>query len=107
MALQTIQDVVTFIKDEDVRFVDVRFTDVPGTENHFTIPASAVLHPFRIEKTLTITFFVHDPLTPEPFSRDPRNVARRAEEYLASTGIADEAAGGLTFSLCAVMLFPL
>ena len=126
MAFQTIQDVVKFIKDEDVRFVDVRFTDVPGTENHFTIPATeftedaaeaglafdgssirgftsidesdmallpdpatAQLDPFRIEKTLNIKFFVHDPLTLEPFSRDPRNVARKAEEYLASTGIAD------------------
>ncbi|WP_312098748.1 type I glutamate--ammonia ligase, partial [Corynebacterium dentalis] len=34
-------------------------------------------------------FFVHDPFTREPFSRDPRNVARKAEQYLNSTGIAD------------------
>ncbi|NEJ54535.1 type I glutamate--ammonia ligase, partial [Rhizobium leguminosarum] len=34
-------------------------------------------------------FFVNDPFTHEPFSRDPRNVARKAEDYLASTGIAD------------------
>src|SRR4029079_6627033 len=40
-------------------------------------------------KTLTCNFFVHDPLTLQPYSRDPRNVARKAEEYLASTGIAD------------------
>ena len=126
MAFETIQDVVEFIKDEDVRFVDIRFTDVPGTEHHFSIPASefteeaaeeglafdgssirgfttidesdmnllpdpttAMLDPFRIEKTLNIKFFVHDPFTREPFSRDPRNVARKAEEYLTSTGIAD------------------
>ena len=34
---------------------------------------------------------MHDPLTGEPYSRDPRNVARKAEDYLASTGIADTA----------------
>ena len=44
-----------------------------------------------MEKTLNINFFVHDPLTCEPYSRDPRNVARKAEEYLASSGIADTA----------------
>lgn len=126
MAFSTIADIVKFIEEEDVRFVDIRFTDVPGTEHHFTIPASefdedaatqglafdgssvrgftsidesdmtlipdpatATLDPFRIEKTLNIKFFVHDPLTLEPYARDPRNVARKAEEYLASTGIAD------------------
>ena len=38
---------------------------------------------------MTCNFFVHDPLTLQPYSRDPRNMARKAEEYLASTGIAD------------------
>ena len=50
---------------------------------------TARLDPFRRRKTLTCNFFVHDPLTLQPYSRDPRNVARKAEEYLASTGIAD------------------
>ena len=36
-----------------------------------------------------MTFFVHDPFTREPYSRDPRTVARKAEEYLAGSGIAD------------------
>ena len=126
MAFATISDVVEYIKEEGIRFLDVRFTDVPGTEHHFTIPAeefdedaaeqglafdgssvrgftsidesdmtllpdpaTATLDPFRIEKTLNMKFFVHDPLTLEPYARDPRNVARKAEEYLASTGIAD------------------
>ncbi|WP_029135358.1 type I glutamate--ammonia ligase [Nakamurella lactea] len=44
---------------------------------------------FRKRRTLTLNFFVHDPLTLQPYSRDPRNVARKAEEYLRSTGIAD------------------
>lgn len=126
MAFNTIEDVIQFIRDEDVQFVDMRFTDVPGAEQRITIPAdtfteeaaeegfafdgssirgfttidesdmnllpdvrTAVLDPFRKAKTLNIKFFVHDPFTREPFSRDPRNVARKAEEYLAATGIAD------------------
>ncbi|MBV7295830.1 type I glutamate--ammonia ligase [Corynebacterium sp. TAE3-ERU12] len=126
MGFQSPEDVVTFIKDENVEFVDVRFTDVPGTEHHVTVPAevfdvdameeglafdgssirgfttidesdmtllpdlaTARLDPFRKAKTLNVRFFVHDPFTLEPFSRDPRNVARKAEEYLVSTGIAD------------------
>src|SRR3712207_7234925 len=52
---------------------------------------TAFVDPFRIQKTLALNFFVHDPFTREPYSRDPRNVARKAEEYLASTGIADTA----------------
>ena len=35
MSFETVQDIVQFIKDEDVKFVDIRFTDVPGTEHHF------------------------------------------------------------------------
>lgn len=126
MALKTAEDVLKYIKDEEVQFVDIRFTDVPGIEQHFTIPASvldedaikeglafdgssvrgfttidesdmnlipdlatAKLDPFRAAKTLNIKFFVSDPFTHEPFSRDPRTVALKAEEYLASTGIAD------------------
>jgi glutamine synthetase len=119
-------DVLKFIRDEGVQFVDVRFTDLPGTTHHFTLPAESVgpniftdglmfdgssirgfqaihesdmlllpdpttcvLDPFREHKTLNMNFFVHDPLTGEPYSRDPRNVARKAEEYLKGTGIAD------------------
>nr|BFE88577.1 type I glutamate--ammonia ligase [Planobispora longispora] len=118
--------VLKFIKDEGVQFVDVRFTDLPGTTHHFTFPAenfgsnvftdglmfdgssirgfqaihesdmlllpdpsTAVLDTFRDHKTLNINFFVHDPLTGEAYTRDPRNVARKAEEYLRGTGIAD------------------
>ncbi|OEY04202.1 type I glutamate--ammonia ligase [Corynebacterium sp. BCW_4722] len=126
MSFDNIQDVQKFIADEGVEFVDVRFTDLPGIEHHFSIPASefnedvweqglafdgssirgfttieesdmtlmpdlatARLDPFRSTKTLNIKFFVNDPFTHEPFSRDPRNIAKKAEEYLASTGIAD------------------
>ena len=119
-------DVLKFIKDEGVQFIDVRFCDLPGVMQHFTFPASnfganvftdglmfdgssirgfqaihesdmlllpdpttAMLDPFRQHKTLNLTFFIHDPLTGEAYSRDPRNIAAKAEAYLKGTGIAD------------------
>ena len=41
MAFTNAEDVTKYIKDNDVEFVDIRFTDVPGVEQHFTIPADA------------------------------------------------------------------
>jgi glutamine synthetase len=124
----TPDDVFKLAKDEEVQYVDVRFCDLPGVMQHFTIPAAALdedlfeggvafdgssirgfqaihesdmvllpdpgtarIDPFREAKTLNLNFFVHDPFTLEPYSRDPRNIARKAESYLASTGIADTA----------------
>ncbi|MEP7161043.1 MAG: type I glutamate--ammonia ligase [Dermatophilaceae bacterium] len=52
---------------------------------------TAYLDPFRTEKTLIINFSIVDPFTDEPYSRDPRNIAAKAEAYLKSTGIADTA----------------
>lgn len=126
--LQSPEDVLAYIKDEGVEMVDVRFSDVPGVMQHFTVPvnsfdmsvfedglafdgssvtgfqkihesdmallpdpATAYIDPFRKAKTLVINFFVHDPLTKEPYSRDPRNIARKAQNYMASTGIGDTA----------------
>src|SRR5579883_2012141 len=54
-------------------------------------PATAVVDPFRQHKTLNLNCFVHDPVTGEPYSRDLRHVARKAEAYLRSTGVADTA----------------
>ncbi len=121
-------EVFKFIKDAGVEFVDVRFCDLPGVMQHFTVPvenfspevfseglmfdgssirgfqaihesdmlllpdpSTALLDPFRSLKTLSITFFVHDPLTGEAYSRDPRNIARKAEEYLRGSGVGDTA----------------
>ncbi len=121
-------EVLSFIKKEGVEMVDVRFCDLPGIMQHFTVPAgsfdesvftdglgfdgssvrgfqeihesdmqllpdptTARIDPFRTRKTLLMNFFVHDPLTGEAYSRDPRNVAKKAEAYLAGTGIADTA----------------
>ncbi|MDQ3052453.1 MAG: glutamine synthetase beta-grasp domain-containing protein, partial [Actinomycetota bacterium] len=125
---QSPDQVVKYISDNDVEYVDVRFCDLPGVMQHFTIPAttfgegtfsdglgfdgssirgfqainesdmlllpdasSAFLDPFRKHKTLNVNFFIHDPITREAYSRDPRNVAKKAEAYLASSGIADTA----------------
>jgi glutamine synthetase len=122
------EEVLAFIAEEKVEFIDVRFCDLPGTIQHFTVPVStfdadvftegrmfdgssirgfqaihesdmlllpdpktAVLDPFRQHKTLNLTFSVFDPLTGAAYSRDPRNVAAKAEAYLKGTGIADTA----------------
>jgi glutamine synthetase len=53
--------------------------------------ATAVVDPFRAAKTVNINFSIVDPFTGESYSRDPRNIAAKAEAYLKSTGIADTA----------------
>ncbi|MGW1227168.1 type I glutamate--ammonia ligase [Streptomyces sp. NPDC001478] len=122
---QNADDAKKFIADNDVKFIDVRFCDLPGVMQHVTVPAAtfnpadelafdgssirgfqaihesdmalradlstARVDPFRRDKTVNINFFIHDPITGEQYSRDPRNVAKKAEAYLASTGIADTA----------------
>jgi glutamine synthetase len=52
---------------------------------------SAILDPFVEAPTLSLICEVVDPVTHEPYGRDPRQVAKRAEAYLSSTGIADTA----------------
>src|SRR4051794_12539178 len=54
-------------------------------------PNTAVIDPFRQHRTLNINCFVRDPITLEPYSRDPRYVAKKAEDHLTSTGLADTA----------------
>jgi hypothetical protein len=49
-------------------------------------PNTAVIDPFRQHKTLNLNCFVRDPVTGESYSRDPRYVAKKAEDYLVSTG---------------------
>ena len=119
-------EALTFIETENVALVDVRFCDLPGVMQHFTIPVAAFkdealtdglmfdgssirgftaihesdmklvpdvttafLDPFREEKTLVVNFSIVDPFTDEVYSRDPRSIAAKAEDYLRSTGIAD------------------
>ncbi|MDP9072950.1 MAG: type I glutamate--ammonia ligase [Actinomycetota bacterium] len=54
-------------------------------------PDTAVIDPFRQHKTININCFVRDPVTGESYTRDPRYVAKKAEDYLVSTGLADTA----------------
>lgn len=54
-------------------------------------PETACREPFAVEPTLSLICGVVDPITKEPYSRDPRNVAQKAEKYLKSTGLADTA----------------
>jgi glutamine synthetase len=122
------EEVMRFIAEEGVEYVDVRFTDLPGQQQHFNVPAGSVdedffrdgvmfdgssirgfaaihksdmkliadpatafVDPFRAAKTLNLSFSIVEPRTGEPYGRDPRQVAAKAEEYLRSTGIADTA----------------
>ena len=125
---KTASEVVKFIKENDVKFLDVRFTDLPGVQQHFNLPAAmideqffvdgqlfdgssirgfasihesdmqlipdvttAYLDAFRVEKTLVMLFDIYNPRNGELYGRDPRQTAKKAEAYLASTGIADTA----------------
>jgi len=109
----------------DVQMVDLRFTDLPGVWQHFSIPAralseelfedgigfdgssirgfkeihesdmmllldpdSAFIDPIYEVPTLVLICNVYDPVTREPYTRDPRYIAARAEAYLQQTGIA-------------------
>ena len=54
-------------------------------------PNTAVIDPFREAKTLNLNCFVRDPVTGDSYTRDPRYVAKKAEDYLLSTGLADTA----------------
>ena len=54
-------------------------------------PKTAVMDPFMQERTLSLICNIVDPITKEPYTRDPRHIAQKAENYLKSTGIADTA----------------
>ncbi|MGI9318082.1 MAG: glutamate--ammonia ligase [bacterium] len=121
-------EVLKLLKDSDAKFVDFRFTDTKGKEQHVTVPAkvvdedmfeegkmfdgssiagwkginesdmilmpdpaSAVLDPFTQDTTLNLRCDVIEPSTMQGYGRDPRSIAKRAESYLASTGIGDTA----------------
>src|SRR5467141_1137755 len=57
-------------------------------------PATAFIDPFMAEPTLSLTCTIAETGTREPYIRDPRGIAQRAEKYLASTGLADSAVFG-------------
>ena len=121
-------NVQKMIKDSEAKFVDLRFTDTKGKEQHVTLPinqidadffndgkmfdgssiagwkginvsdmvlmpddSTAVLDPFTDESTVIVRCDILEPNTMQGYERDPRSVARRAETYLKSTGIADTA----------------
>ena len=54
-------------------------------------PTTAVMDPFTDEPTLSLICNIVDPITKEDYTRDPRNIARKAEAYLQSTGVGDVA----------------
>lgn len=123
-----VQKVLAQIQENEVQFVDLRFTDTHGKEQHVSVPAhqvneeflsegkmfdgssiagwkginesdmillpdpdSAVMDPFYEDPTLLLRCDIIDPATMQNYGRDPRSLAKRAESYLKSTGIADQA----------------
>ena len=119
---------LNLIKDNDIRWVDLRFTDTRGKEQHVSIPASqvdedffedgkmfdgssiagwkginesdmilmpddstSIIDPFTDDATIILRCDVVEPSTMQGYERDPRSVAKRAEAYLASTGLGDTA----------------
>ena len=126
--MTTPKEVLQIIKDKEVRYVDFRFADTRGKEQHVTVPATtidedlfedgkmfdgssiagwkginesdmilmpdadtAVLDPFFDDTTLVLRCDIIEPTTMQGYERDPRSIAKRAEAYLKSTGIADTA----------------
>lgn len=55
------------------------------------VPETAFIDPFFQAKTLVMICNICDPVTGEDYTRDPRNIARKAENYLKSLGLADTA----------------
>jgi len=125
------KEVIALAKARDAQIIDLKFCDLLGSWQHFSIPvseltealfedgigfdgssvrgwkgievsdmlllpdsATAWLDPFIEATTLSLICDVEDPVTREPYERSPRGVARKAEAYLRSTGIADEALFG-------------
>jgi glutamine synthetase len=122
----TVKDVFSLIKENDIKMIDLRFTDLFGLWQHFSLsskhidedmfeegigfdgssirgfqsieesdmilipdPTTAFVDPIFEVPTLVIICDVYDPITRQPYSRDPRYVAKKAEGYLKKTGIAD------------------
>ncbi len=124
--MTTAKDVLKLIKDQDVKYVDLRFTDPRGKWQHVTFdvgmideemfsegtmfdgssiagwkainesdmnlmpdPATACIDPFFAETTLSIVCDVLEPTTGEPYNRDPRGIAKKAEAFVKSSGVGD------------------
>lgn len=122
----SVENVLALIQENEVKFIDLRFTDTKGKEQHISIPshqidadffeegkmfdgssvagwkginesdmvmmpdaASAVLDPFTEDATLNIRCDILEPATMQGYDRDPRSIAKRSEEFMRSTGIAD------------------
>ncbi len=122
----TPKEVLDLAKKNDVKMVDIKFTDLLGSWQHFSVPTSeleeglfedglgfdgssirgwqainnsdmlvipdpttAMMDPFMNVPTLSLICNIVDPITKEKYSKDPRNVAQKAEAYLKSTGIGD------------------
>src|SRR5215469_2930992 len=99
--MTTPKDVMNMIKDSDVKYVDFRFTDPRGKWQHVTFdvsiiesdmnlmpdPTTVCIDPFFAETTMSLICDVLEPTTGEPYNRDPRGIAKRAEAMVKSMGV--------------------
>ncbi len=127
MSDKEIKNVLALIKEKEIKFLDLHFTDTRGADRHASIPtggvdanfftegkmfdgssvpgwrsinnsdlvlmpdlSTAVINPFCESATLNMRCDIYDPISMGPYDRDPRSVAKRAEAFLISTGIADQ-----------------
>jgi glutamine synthetase len=118
--------VIEWARAQGLQIVDLKFVDLPGLWQHFSVPiselkedvftnglgfdgssirgwqkinesdmlvvpdpATALVDPVCKVPTLSLVCDIVDPVTRGPYSRDPRHVARKAEQYLVKSGIAD------------------
>ncbi|MBN9015272.1 MAG: glutamine synthetase, partial [Rhizobiales bacterium] len=87
--MTTAQEVLKSIKDNDVKYVDLRFTDPRGKWQHVTFDVSMIDEEIFAETTMVITCDVLEPTTGEPYNRDPRGIAKKAEAMVKSMGVGD------------------
>src|ERR1700727_2813442 len=87
--MKTAKDVLKSIKDNDVKYVDLRFTDPRGKWQHVTFDVTMIDDDIFAETTMVITCDVLEPTTGEPYNRDPRGMAKKAEAMVKSMGVGD------------------
>jgi len=129
--MSDVNDILKIMKDKEIAYVDLRFTDPRGKWQHLAMDpstvdedmftdgvmfdgssiagwkainesdmalmpdaATAVVDPFSAQNSLILFCDIAEPATGEPYGRDPRSTAKRAQNYIKYAGLADAAVFG-------------